>query len=131
MELRLCFTGYLPLGVGTLNGYHRAGWILRYLENPLSTEELKKIVDAGCSARPFFHRGPVEFDSSALFFENLHASLKSLIEDGFVNFRDGEKFIRNLNIDFELQPFKSVESFIESRRSAVASQVQSSIASQA
>jgi len=112
----LCFTGYFHLGVGPINGYHRAGWILRHLENPPSVEKMKAIADTESDDRPFFQKGPAAFDSSQNFLDRVRKAWLPFIEDGFLTRKDAQQFLKQLNVDFKLAPFSTVESFIESRR---------------
>jgi len=112
---RLIFTGYAMFGFGPLNGYHRAAWVMRFLEQDLDPEALRRIARADGDAPYLFRRGNMLFDGST----NLLASVKELsrrMGEGLYTFDELRKHYRDVAIDHVYAPIAGVERFLRARR---------------
>lgn len=84
---RLVFTGYAMFGFGPLNGYHRAAWILRFIEQNWSAEALQEVArrESGGAGTFMFRKGSFLFDSSGhllLQFKKMNAQLAEGLYSG-------------------------------------------------
>jgi hypothetical protein len=112
---RLCFTGYAMFGFGPLNGYHRAAWILRYLERDPTTDELRAAARAEGGTRFLFRRGSFLFDGSA----NLLATVKEMnrrMGEGLYDYADLKRHYRDIAVHHRYAPLGGVERFLAARR---------------
>jgi cation diffusion facilitator CzcD-associated flavoprotein CzcO len=112
---RLVFTGYAMFGFGPLNGYHRAAWVLRFLEQELDPAALRRIAQADGDAPYMFRRGSVLFDGS----RNLLASVKVMnrrMGEGLYTLDELKKHFRDIAIDHAYAPIAGVERFLDARR---------------
>jgi cation diffusion facilitator CzcD-associated flavoprotein CzcO len=111
---RLCFTGFFNFGFGPLNGYHRAAWIMKYLERDLSSAELGEIAAREASPDvPAFQNAL--FDSSGHFVPRTARQL-DLMVDSPTPLRDYTEYLFNYAVRFRLEPLRSLDDYIRSRR---------------
>lgn len=112
---QLVFTGYAMFGFGPLNGYHRAAWVLRYLEQELSPDALRRIARAEGDAPYLFRRGSFLFDGST----NLLASVKEMnrrMGEGLYTYAELKTHYRDVAINHVYAPIAGVERFLSARR---------------
>lgn len=112
---RLVFTGYAMFGFGPLNGYHRAAWVLRFLEQELAPDDLRRIARSEADTPYLFRRGSFLFDGST----NLLASVKEMnrrMGEGLYTFDELKKHYRDVAIDHVYAPIAGVERFLSARR---------------
>lgn len=112
---RLVFTGYAMFGFGPLNGYHRAAWVLRHLEQALEPEALLRIARDERDVPFMFRRGSFLFDGST----NLLASVKETnrrMGEGLYDFAELKKHYSDVAIRHIYAPIAGVERFLSARR---------------
>ncbi len=112
---RLIFTGYAMFGFGPLNGYHRAAWVLRFVEQDLAPDALRRIARSEADAPYLFRRGSFLFDGST----NLLASVKEMnrrMGEGLYTFDELKKHYRDVAIRHVYAPIAGVERFLSARR---------------
>jgi dimethylaniline monooxygenase (N-oxide forming) len=117
---RLCFTGYSMFGFGPLNGYHRAAWIIRYLEQDLSTEALRARAREEGDTPYLFSRGSFLFDGST----NLLATVKAMnrrLGEGLYDFDDLKRHYRDIAVHHRYAPLDGITRFLSARRRPPAS----------
>jgi cation diffusion facilitator CzcD-associated flavoprotein CzcO len=116
---RLVFTGYAMFGFGPLNGYHRAAWILRYLEQGWTTGALREAAlrDGAASGTFMFKNGSFLFDSSTLLllrFKQMNAQLS----EGIYSAHDVKRHYFDIAVRHLHRPLEGVSRFLASRRRA-------------
>lgn len=112
---RLVFTGYAMFGFGPLNGYHRAAWVLRFLEQELGPDDLRRIARSERDAPYMFRRGSFLFDGST----NLLAVVKETnrrMGEGLYTFDELKRHYRDVAIRHVYAPIAGVERFLSARR---------------
>ncbi len=111
---RLCFTAFFGFGFGPLNGYHRAVWILKYIERDLPPETLREAAareGAGKARKPFGH---AMFDSSDYFL--LRSQEKAaLMYEGMVSKEEYLTALYDMSVRFRVKPLPQFEEYIRSR----------------
>ncbi|MDX1693830.1 MAG: FAD-dependent oxidoreductase [Ketobacteraceae bacterium] len=113
---KLCFTGYFPFGMGPLNGFHRAAWLLWYFPKNLSTDELKELaMEEGAHEGGFFKSMPL-FDSSGYLFLNMRRKFSHFVKDGFISQREIILFFYNLRVKLRYKPFESAVKIINQHK---------------
>jgi cyclohexanone monooxygenase len=112
---RLCFTGYSMFGFGPLNGYHRAAWILRYLEQNLGTDQLREVARADGDAPFLFRRGSFLFDGSANLLTTVKAMNRRLGE-GLYDYADLKRHYRDIAVNHRYAPLGGIARFLSARR---------------
>ena len=110
---RLCFTGFFQFGFGPMNGYHRAAWIMRYLEQDLSSEALQEIAarEATPQASKF---QSAAFDSSDHFMPRAAKQLTVMLESPRL-LLDRKEYLTSYAIKFQLKPIRSLDDYIRSQ----------------
>jgi cation diffusion facilitator CzcD-associated flavoprotein CzcO len=114
---RLVFTGYCMFGFGPLNGYHRAAWILRYLEQDLTTEQLRVQARADNDTPYLFRRGSFLFDGSTNLLTTVKAMTRRMGE-GLYDYGDLKRHYRDIAVHHIYAPLAGVERFLAARRRA-------------
>ena len=115
---KLCFTGYFPFGMGPLNGFHRAAWLLWYFSQGLSTEKLKELaIEEGAYDDGFFKSMPL-FDSSKYLFLNMRRKFSYFVKDGFISQKEIILFFYNLRVRLRYKPFDSAVKIINENKVA-------------
>jgi cation diffusion facilitator CzcD-associated flavoprotein CzcO len=112
---RLVFTGYSMFGFGPLNGYHRAAWILRFIEQDLGTEQLRAQARADGDTPFLFRRGSFLFDGST----NLLTTVKAMnrrMGEGLYDYADLKRHYHDIAVRHVYAPLRGVERFLSARR---------------
>lgn len=112
---RLCFTGYAMFGFGPLNGFHRAAWIIRYLERNLTTSALREQAMADGDAPFLFRRGSFLFDGSTNLLATVKATNRRLGE-GLYDYSDLKRHYRDIAVNHHYAPLGGVARFLSARR---------------
>lgn len=112
---RLCFTGYSMFGFGPLNGFHRAAWIIRYLEQNLTTSALREQAIADGDAPFLFRRGSFLFDGSTSLLAMVKAMSRRLGE-GLYDYSDLKRHYRDVAVHHRYAPLRGIVRFLSARR---------------
>jgi dimethylaniline monooxygenase (N-oxide forming) len=113
---RLCFTGFFNFGFGPMNGYHRAAWIMRYLEQGLATEDLREIAAREAIAELPTFTNPT-FDSAGYHLPRMSKMLQVMLDSPTAR-RDTLKYVYSYSVKHSLKPFHGLDSYIQSRLAA-------------
>jgi hypothetical protein len=112
---RLCFTGFSMFGFGPLNGYHRAAWIINYLEENHSTDALRARSMADGDAPFLFRRGSFLFDGSGNLLTIVKA-MNRLLGAGLYDYADLKRYYRDIDVNQRYAPLRGIDRFLSSRR---------------
>jgi len=112
---RLVFTGYWMFGFGPLNGYHRAAWLLDFIERNRSTGELDAIARNEGQAPFQFRRGSFLFDGGANLLVTVKA-MNNLMSKGIYSYADLKRYYRDIAVSYRYAPIDGAHRFIEARR---------------
>ena len=111
---RLVFTGYAMFGFGPLNGYHRAAWIQRFIEQDLSPDALAAQARADASPAYPFRRGSFLFDGDV----NVLVAVKTmnrLMSEGLYAYADLKAHYRDIAVRHVYAPLRGVSRFLAAR----------------
>jgi cation diffusion facilitator CzcD-associated flavoprotein CzcO len=114
---RLVFTGYAMFGFGPLNGYHRAAWILRFIEQDWSADALRDTArrEAAGTGSFMFRQGSFLFDSSRhllLQFKQMNAQLA----EGLYSGMDVKRHYFDVAVRHLHRPLAGITRFLSSRQ---------------